>query len=219
VPRELAAVDLAACVEPLSAQVSYLAAQGLAMRWLDTHGSTAAMLDAVAAAAPQADVLLVHASAVDLVRLLGPTSPWRERGDDLPPVRPVLLVDDRPASVTHAYAAMKWLSQRGDFWVHDLLLAIARTSPRAAAIPQQIAGCADRFIGARISRTAWIDPAAAATAPTPAPLRALISAQLGCAVSESIPSAAPAVPVAALAPRRPPTAPSPRRTRHAHPEH
>ena len=214
-PRELAAVDLAACIEPLSSQVDYLAARGLALRYLDTHGGTAAMLDAVAAAAPHADVILVHASAMDLGRLLGPASSWRHRVDGGSPPTPVLLADDRPAGVTHAYAAMKWLTRRAGLWSYDLLLAAARSSPRAASIPRQVAGCADRFIGARVVHTAWVDPSTPATAPTPAPLRALVAAHLD---ATGLASPHPAVAVSAstaMAAHWLPSAPPPTRTRHA----
>ncbi len=214
--RDLAAVDLAACVEPLSDQVSYLAARGLSLRHVDARGGTGGMLDAVAQAAPQADVLLVHASASDLARLFSAHSAWRAGADGHSALRPILLADDRPASVTHAYAAMKWLVQRGNLWVHDLLLAVSRGSPRAQAIPHQMAGCADRFVGALLGNTAWIDPATPATAATPSALAALVAAHLhGQPLSPSAashPAAAPRTPD-----RRP--APPPTRTRHAHPEH
>ena len=40
---EMALVDLAACVEPLSERVAYLAARGLPLRFVDTSGSTPAL--------------------------------------------------------------------------------------------------------------------------------------------------------------------------------
>src|ERR1700712_5309271 len=55
---ELAMLDLAECIEPLSAQVSYLAARGLPVRFVDSTGSTAAFLQAVTEAAPHCDVIL-----------------------------------------------------------------------------------------------------------------------------------------------------------------
>ena len=215
--RDLAAVDLAACIEPLSDRVSYLAARGLGLRHVDARGGTGGMLDAAAAAAPYAEVLLVHASASDLARTFSAHSAWRAGADGHSPVRPILLADDRPASVTHAYVALKWLVQRGNLWVHDLLLAVSRGSPRAQAIPHQLADCADRFVGALLSQTAWVDPATPATAPTPSALADLVHAQLEGQTSNS-----PADRSAGLSihrtPMRQPT-PSPTRTRHAHPEH
>ena len=47
-PQELAALDLRECIEPLSAQVSYLAARGLPLRFVDASGSTNGFLQAAA---------------------------------------------------------------------------------------------------------------------------------------------------------------------------
>jgi flagellar biosynthesis protein FlhG len=206
-PRDLAAVDLAACVEPLSRQVSYLAARGLVMRHVDSRGGAGGLLDAVARAAPQADVLLLHATASDLSRVFAAHSPWRRvasatDGEDAL-IRPILMADDHPTSVTHAYAAMKWLARRGGLWTCDLMLAVSPRSPRARAIPGQLADCADRFIGALLCQVACVDPDQSATAPAPASLHQLVAAQLD-------PSRA--APAAAL------LAPTPTRTRHAFPE-
>lgn len=155
---EMATMELAECIEGLSSQVSYLAARGLPIRFVDTHGSTAPFLQAVSDAAPHADVVLIHAAATDLARLFAKSE-----------ARPLLLADDRPASVTHAYAAMKLLTQRAGLVVHDLLLAAAATSPRAERIAMQIASCADDFLGAVLRDWVQIDPATDATdAPSPA---------------------------------------------------
>lgn len=147
-PLEMAEVDLIECVEPLSSQVSYLAARGLPLRFVDTHGSTAGFLQAAADAAPYADVVLVHASAPDLCRLFARA-----------PVRPLVLADDRPASVTHAYASMKLLTHRAALVVFDLLLAAAPQSPRAERIATQLASCADNFLGAVLHEWMQVDPA------------------------------------------------------------
>jgi hypothetical protein len=151
-PLEMAEVDLAECIEPLSSQVSYLAARGLPLRFVDTHGSTTAFLQSVSDAAPYADVVLVHASAQDLYRMFVRTQATQ-------PVRPLVLADDRPASVTHAYAAMKLMVQRGGMMVYDLLLAAAPQSPRASRIAAQLATCADDFLGAVLREWVQIDPA------------------------------------------------------------
>ena len=75
-------------------------------------------------------------------------------------MRPLLLADDRPASVTHAYAAMKLLAQRAGLVVHDLLLGAAdalaaRRAHRDADSPT----CADNFLGAVLRDWVAIDPA------------------------------------------------------------
>jgi hypothetical protein len=145
---EMATLEMAECIEALSPQVSYLAARGLPIKFVDTHGSTAPFLQAVSDAAPHADVVLIHAAANDLCRLFARSE-----------ARPLLLADDRPASVTHAYAAMKVLTQRAGLIVHDLLLSAAPSSPRAERIAMQNASCADDFLGAVLRDWVQIDPA------------------------------------------------------------
>ena len=199
-PSELALLDLAECIEPLSAQVSYLAARGLPLRFVDSKGSTAAFLHRVIEAAPHCDVLLVHASASDLCRMFAGNA--ATDGDDCERCRPLLLADDRPASVTHAYAAMKLLTQRAGLVVHDLLLGAAPTSPRAERIAMQLATCADDFLGAVLRDWVQIDPATdARETPTPE-LRRLVREQLKSALGEgALAEAAP--PAAARAVARP----------------
>jgi hypothetical protein len=219
-PHELAKVDLPSCVETLSRDVSYLAARSLALRYVDAEGSTASLLPALADAAPQAQVLLVHASATDLARLLGARSFARPSGES-PPPRPVLMADDHPASVTHAYAAIKLLSQRAGLWVHDLLLSAAPTSTRARVIPGQLARCAEDFLGASIGHWAQVDPASPPHATTPRPLRRLIEAQVRPERAARVSAVdlfealgeEPAIPFSPA-----PATPS-ARSRHAFPEH
>ena len=183
-PSEMALLDLAECIEPLSPHVSYLAARGLALHYVDTSGSTASFLSAAVEAAPHCDVMLVHASASDLCRMFA-----RYPGN---PVRPLLLADDRPASVTHAYAAMKLLTQRAGLSVFDLLLGAAAHSPRSERIAMQMATCADDFLGAVLRDWVRIDPASdAAEAPTPE-LRRVVRELLRTAQGEDTPSRAPA---------------------------
>ncbi|KQV83068.1 hypothetical protein [Rhizobacter sp. Root1221] len=155
---ELSVMDLSECIETLSPQVSYMAARGLPLRYVDSTGSTAAFLQAASDAAPHVDVILVHATESDLCRLFMRSE-----------ARPLLLADDRPASVTHAYAAMKLLTQRAQLMVHDLLLCAAPASPRVERIATQIATCADNFLGAVLRDWLHVDPASdAREAPAPA---------------------------------------------------
>lgn len=149
-PNDLAAIDLGACVERLSDDLSYLAARGLPIRHVDARGSTHAFLHAAADAAPEADLVLVHAPAPELARLFG------RRAEA---ACPLLLADDRPASVTHAYAGMKLLAQRAGLVVFDLLLGAAPQSPRAPRIAAQIGAVADQYTGAVLRRWAQVDPA------------------------------------------------------------
>ena len=71
-PHEMALIDLPSCVEALSDDVSYLAARGLPIRHVDSQGRCAAFLEALEHAAPQADLVLVHAGTIDLTRLFAP---------------------------------------------------------------------------------------------------------------------------------------------------
>lgn len=222
-PHELAAVDLAACVEPLSREVSYLAARNLALRYVDATGSTAGLLPALADAAPQAQILLIHAGALELSRLLSSRHAALAAGEPeaSPLPRPILLADDHPTSVTHAYAAMKVLAHRAGLWVYDLVLAAPAESPRARAIPRHLARCAESFLGAAVGHTAQVSPDAAPSAPTPPALRRLLAAQVGAdraAVSSAAELFASLGPEPARGPSSIPATPS-TRSRHAFPEH
>lgn len=171
-PSELALMDLADAIEPLSEGVSYLAARGLAIRHVDATGSTAPFLTALTDAAPRAEVILVHAPATELARLFARSAELARRsGDESALVRPLLLADDRPASVTHAYAALKLLTQRAGLVVHDLMLAAAPNSPRAERIAIQLATCADDFLGAVLRDWVRLDPATDASEPPAEALR------------------------------------------------
>jgi hypothetical protein len=156
-PSEMIEVDLVDCIDRVSPQVSYLAARGAPLRYVDARGSTARFLQAAADAAPKANVVLVHAPAADLCRLFMRTE-----------ARPLLLADDRPSSVTHAYGAMKLLTQRAGLVVFDLMLCAAAHSPRSERIAMQLATCGDDFLGAVLRNWMHVDPATDATeAPTP----------------------------------------------------
>ena len=154
VPREMAAVDLSACIEPLGDNLSYLAAQGLPVRYVNTRGSCEAFLEAITDAAPEVSVVIVHAPAPELGRLFAQRA-----------VRPLLVAADHPASVTSAYANMKWLAQRHGLMAFDLLLVAAANSPRTPRIAEQLAVTAERFCGAVLHDWAAIDPAAHAEWP------------------------------------------------------
>ncbi|MDP4301568.1 flagellar biosynthesis protein [Leptothrix discophora] len=164
-PEELSSFDLAEGIEPLSSRVHYLAARGLPVRWVDSRGSTRGFLDAVVDAAPQSQVVLVHASAIEISRLFG-------RGDEgLSRPRPIVLCDDQPDAMTHAYAAMKVFAQRADWLSHDLLLCAPPGSTRAKAVADRLAHCADMFLGGVQHSCVRVDPA---EPPTAAPSRALM---------------------------------------------
>jgi flagellar biosynthesis protein FlhG len=148
-PREMAALDLAACVEPLADDLYYLAARGLPLKHVDARGSCEHFLQAAADAAPECGTVIVHADPVDLGRLFARCAP-----------RPLLLAADHPASVTTAYAGMKYLAQRHGLKAFDLLLVAAAQSPRAPRIADQLSMTADRWCGAVLHDWALVDPAA-----------------------------------------------------------
>jgi len=166
-PHELAALDLAACIEPVSERVAYLPARGLPMNYVDTRGCAGAFIDTLQRAAPQAEVTLLHADAQDLARI------FKRRG-----ARPVLIGADHPDSIKHAYAGAKLLANRCSLMTFDLLLAAAPQSPRATAIAESLAGCAETFLGALMCHTALIDPAGDPSAPPDDALASLLAAQL-----------------------------------------
>ena len=194
-PAELAVLDLAACIQPLSHQVSFLAARGLPIRHVDARGSTAAFLQAAALAVPQARVVLVHATASDLCRLFGTAA--REPG--APAACPLLIAEDQPRAVMHAYAAMKLLALRAKLRVHELLLAAPAASRRAERIATRLASCADHFLDAVLRDVVRLDPLGdAADAPNPALRRwareRLVGRGIGAAVAGVATVELPAVP-------------------------
>ena len=172
---EMALVDLGECVERLSDRVFYLSARGLPIRFVDASGSTRTFLQRIAEAAPRCDVVLVHASAPELCRLFSQKrtgAAW----SDAP--CPIVLAEDNPDSVTHAYAAMKLLTHRAGLVVFDLVLGAAPQSPRAERIAGKIAACTDTYFGAVLRGWARVDPAGDATEAPGSDLRRLVAERL-----------------------------------------
>lgn len=163
----LAEVDLAAAIEPLGPGMAYLAARGLPLRHVNSRGSCEAWLGAVEAAATDVDVILLHANARDLVRLLG----RRE-------VRPVLVTTLDPASLTDAYASMKLLAQRSGLMTFDLLTGMTGTPKAAQRIAERLASCADSFLGAVVREAVWLDRREPVDAPATPALSRLAAHQL-----------------------------------------
>jgi hypothetical protein len=163
----MAEIDLQAAIESLGEGMSYLAARGLPLRHVNTRGSCEAWLSAVETAAPQADVILLHANARDLVRLLG----RRE-------VRPVLVTSLDPASLTDAYTSMKLLAQRSGLMTFDLLTGMAGTPKAAQRIAERLASCADSFLGAVVREAVWLDKRDPADSPATPALARLAANQL-----------------------------------------
>jgi len=166
-PHEMAMLDLGACIQNLSPQLGYLAARGLPLAFVDTRGSASGLLDALAQAAPKADVVLLHASASDLARM------FMRRA-----ARPIVMGADHPESIKHAYAACKLLAQRCSLMTFDLLLAADARSQRVPSIAASLASCADGFLGAVLHDWAVIDPAHDAQDTHDIALDRLLAAQL-----------------------------------------
>lgn len=170
--HELSGIDLAAGLEPMRPGVAYLPARGLPLQYVDTRGSAARFVEALLDAVPSADVVLLHAEATDLARLVARRA-----------VRPLLLAADHPESLKHAYAGCKLLMQRTGLATYDLLLAARAGSPRIASIVASLRGCTDRFLGALLRHWALVDPAAADCAAERGALdhglAELLAAQLG----------------------------------------
>jgi flagellar biosynthesis protein FlhG len=174
-PGELAFIDLAACVEPLAPQLAYLAARGLPMQHVDTRGSCASFLPRVANVVADIDVIVLHAEARVLARMLGPRDS-----------RPVLLAGGEGESITHAYAALKLLVQRLQILSFDLVTPTLRgRGPTPAQVVHRVADCADRFLGAALHDSASIDPDLASGAPVGAELVRLARAQLALAEGDA----------------------------------
>ena len=170
-PQEVALMDLSDGIERLSKHVLYLAARGLPLHFVDTHGSTAGFVTRLMDVVPEADVLLVHAPATDLCRLLGRSCGSPALEEWAQDVRPLLLVDDSPSSVTHGYASLKLLAQRGRLMVHDFLLGAAEGSPRSSRIAEQLTNCAEHCLGAVVREVLQVDPATDARDSPPEILR------------------------------------------------
>lgn len=161
-PSELAAFDLSEGIEPLSSHIHYLAAKGLPLRHVDAQGSSSTLIDLLADAAPQMDVILLHASASELVRVLA----RRARGVNL---RPLLFTDEQPAGLTHAYGAVKTMVQRAQWMAYNLLVCAGPTSTMSAEIARRLGECADNFLGAAQRDWQQINPMEPATQdPSPA---------------------------------------------------
>lgn len=156
-PGELVEFDLAEGIEVLSPHVSYMAARGLLLRHVDARGSCSGLLDALADAAPQNDVVLVHASASELVRL------FADRTRDIN-LRPLLCTNDMAEGLREAYAAVKVLSQRGGWMAYDLMVCAPGQSTQADEVAARLARCADDFLGVAQRDSLRLDPFEPATA-------------------------------------------------------
>lgn len=164
---EACAIDLALGVQPIAPTVSYLAAGGLPLRFVDARGSCARLLDELSQQIQRPDVILVHAGASDLTRI------FQSRQ-----IRPLLMTADHPASVKHAYASMKTMAARSG-WMSADLLVVNPPTRRVPAIATGFARCADQFLGVAVAGWEPVDPACTPGDRPEPTLTALVAAQLG----------------------------------------
>ena len=150
-PCELADFDLSEGVEALSSQVSYMPARGLPLRFADARGSCSSLLDALGDVSPQSDVVLVHATASELVRMFAS----RARGLNL---HPLLFTNDLAEGLKDAYASVKVISQRGGWMAYDLLVCATSRSMQAEPVAERLARCADDFLGVAQREWQLLDP-------------------------------------------------------------
>lgn len=178
-PSELASFDLGEDIEALSSDVSYLPARGLPLRHVDAQGSSGGLVEVLADAAPQTDVVILHASASELVRVLGK----RAKGHNL---RPLLFTDANPAGLTHAYAAVKVMVQRAQWMAHDLIVCAGPGSKMGAQVASRLASCADSFLGAAQRDWVLINPMEPASQDPSDAFLSMAADQLRCALPHAL---------------------------------
>lgn len=174
VPNELSAFDLSECIETLSEHVRYMPAHGLPLRCVDARGDSGSLIDRLASAAHGHDVVLVHASASELVRIFG----QRSRGYN---VRPLVLTNGKPTGITQAYSAVKLMAQRASWLSYDLFVCTTQGESGSDRIAKRLSQCADAFLGAAQHAHHWIDPFAPATLAPGAHLLGMATEVLQCA--------------------------------------
>lgn len=174
--------DLANRIHVLTDRTASLPARGLPTRWSNASGSTHGFLQAVVDAAPLSQAVVVHGSATELARLFG-------RGQlHLSRPRPIVICDEQPESMTHAYAALKVLSQRADWMAHDLLVSASAGSAGIRLVKDRLAQCAALFFGGVRHDSVDIDPRAVVLPATAsASLMAFMEASMNAAAAFVLP--------------------------------
>lgn len=155
-PSELSVFDPSEGIEKLSEHVRYMPARGLPLKYVDARGDSGAFIDLLASSVTGVDVVVLHASASELVRMLA----HRAKGYNL---RPLVFTDDSPAGLTQAYASVKLMAQRGHWLSYDLLVCADRESARGEKIAHRLSQCADSFLGAAQHAHLLLNPMEPAT--------------------------------------------------------
>lgn len=133
-PGEWTLLDPRWAVDQRCEQFAYLGARGLIHHHLSSARRAGGLLHTLIEAAPWADVVLLHAPATDLMRLLA--------GQDW---RPIVLADTTPAGVMQAYAALKVLG-RNRLSTFDLLLDASAHPVLGPRLAMRLADSASRFL-------------------------------------------------------------------------
>lgn len=178
-PSELAEFDPSEGIERLSDRVSYMAARGLPLKFADARGSCATLLDALADASARSDVILIHASASELVRIFSDRGRFHN-------LRPLVFTNGLAEGLTDAYASVKVISQRGGWMAYDLLMCAPRSSQQADEVIRRLAQCADQFLGAAQRVALRLDPFEPASLDPDARFMELASGLLHCALPHTL---------------------------------
>jgi flagellar biosynthesis protein FlhG len=167
VPAAAVLEDPALGIEPLGESLACLQARGLAQSLRGVGGGAAQWLQRLGAAAPQHDVLLVHAGATDLSRFF-----------DGRVLTPLLLATEGADSLTHALASLRLLAPRHRCTQFDVLLGAPMTSPQAAHAVRHLGGWARNRLGLGLREGVAVDPARDGQAPGVPPMLARLAAVL-----------------------------------------
>src|SRR3989344_4524985 len=154
------------------------AAWGLSTLVVDA-GEQARVPSELADASARSDVILVHASASELVRI------FADRGR-LHNLRPLVFTNDLAEGLTDAYAAVKVLSQRGGWMAYDLLMCAPRHSQQADQVIRRLSQCSDQFLGAAQRVALRLDPLEPASVDTDARFMELAAGLLHCALPHTL---------------------------------
>lgn len=97
-------------------------------------------------AAPDTDVVVIHAAADALGHLF-----------DRHPVCPLVLTGESASSLTHAYAAIKTLTRHAGLTRHAVLLDRPGPLPELPPAATRLVRCVHDFLGGRVHPVAWTD--------------------------------------------------------------
>jgi flagellar biosynthesis protein FlhG len=167
VPAAAVLEDPALGLEPLGEGLSYLAARCLSQGLRDMSGGAALWLHRLAAAAPQCDVLLVHAPATELSRFFEGRA-----------LHPLVLAAEGADSLAHALASLRLLAARHRCAQFDVLLGVPMSSPQAARAVRHLGGWARGRLNLGLRHGVAVDPAREREEPVVPPLLARLAAAL-----------------------------------------